>query len=184
MGSVITAQLGRTRPSSADRERAAAALRRACVEDRLSNETFVRRLDVVYAARTRAELDDVLGDVTEPGPLRRLLLDTTSRLSRLSLELARAWRVPRTPRLVLPLREKVVLGRSPAADFVVADATVSGRHATLAYDTETESWILEDAGSLNGTFVNGWRVVGPVAVRPGDELAMGVTRFVLAPPIA
>jgi hypothetical protein len=30
--------------------------------------------------------------------------------------------------------------------------------------------------------VNGWRVVDPILVRPGDELTVGETTFVLAPP--
>jgi pSer/pThr/pTyr-binding forkhead associated (FHA) protein len=75
-----------------------------------------------------------------------------------------------------------VIGRSPAADFVVADRTVSSRHAVLDYDGR--AWTLRDAGSLNGTYVNGWRLAGPIRVGPGDELTMGDTRFVLAAPTA
>lgn len=180
MGSVLTAQLGRARLSASDRERAALALRRACVAERLSTATFVDRIDAVYAARTRAELDDVLSDVQEPGLVRRLVLDAIAWASRFSLDAARAWRMPRTPRMILPLRTKLVIGRSPGVDFVVADRTVSSRHAVLDYDGER--WTLTDAGSLNGTYVNGWRLAGPTRVQPGDELTMGDTRFVLAPP--
>lgn len=182
MGSVIAAQLGRARPSTSDRERVVVALRRACVEERLSTATFVERIDAVYAARTRAELDGVLCDVREPGLVHRCVLAAIEWTSRFSLEMAHAWRAPRTPRMILPLRERVVIGRSPAADFVVADRTVSSRHAVLDYDGGR--WTLTDAGSLNGTYVNGWRVAGPTGVRPGDELTMGDTRFVLAPPTA
>jgi hypothetical protein len=180
MGSVLTAQLGRTRPSASDRERVAVALRRACVDERLSTETFGDRIDAVYAARTRAELDGVLSDVREPGIVHRLVLDAVAWASRFSLDVSHAWRAPRTPRMILPLRERVVIGRSPALDFVIADRTVSSRHAVLDYDGER--WTLSDAGSLNGTYVNGRRLAGPTVVRPGDELTVGETRFVLASP--
>lgn len=163
-----------------DRERVADLLRRACVDERLSSETFVGRLDLVYAARTRAELDRLLADLPEPTLVRRVLFDVVTWLSRASFDMARAWRAPRTPQLVLPQREHVVIGRSPAVDFIVADPTVSTRHAVLSYRDGT--WSIEDAGSTNGTYVNGWRVSDPIVVQPGDELALGESRFVLVSP--
>jgi hypothetical protein len=171
---------GRTRPSRRDRERVADVLRRACVDERLSSETFIGRLDLVYAARTRAELDRLLADLPEPTVVRRVTLDAVGWSSRILSDLSRAWRGPQFPRMILPLRSRVVIGRSPSADFVVADRTVSSTHALLAYDGS--AWLIEDAGSTNGTFINGWRVVDPILVRPGDELTVGETTFVLAPP--
>jgi pSer/pThr/pTyr-binding forkhead associated (FHA) protein len=44
--------------------------------------------------------------------------------------------------------------------------------------------MLEDAGSTNGTFLNGWRITDSILVRPGDELTIGETTFVLALPSA
>src|SRR6202046_4393996 len=43
------------------------------------------------------------------------------------------------------------LGRDPASDIVLTDTRVSWRHAVLRHEQDT--WILEDAGSTNGTFV-------------------------------
>jgi pSer/pThr/pTyr-binding forkhead associated (FHA) protein len=43
-------------------------------------------------------------------------------------------------------------------------------------------WTLRDNGSTNGTYVNGLRVVDEMPVRAGDELALGCSRFILAPP--
>ncbi len=48
------------------------------------------------------------------------------------------------------------LGRDPHSDVVVADPRVSWRHAVLRLDQEV--WVLEDAGSSNGTFVGSLRV--------------------------
>src|SRR5438046_2228213 len=104
VASGVTQPVDRLRPSAADRERAAELLRRACLDQRLSAETFSGRLDLVYAARTRAELDRLLGDVPEPRLLRRLVLAGVSWLSSWSNDVRAAWRQPRTPRLVLPNR--------------------------------------------------------------------------------
>jgi hypothetical protein len=172
----------RARPSRRDRERVADALRRACVDERLSSETFVGRLDLVYAARTRVELDRLVADLPEPTIARRVLLDTVAWWSRISAEVSRTWRAPRLPRMILPRRAKVVIGRSPRADFIVADRTVSFTHALLTYDGN--AWMLEDAGSTNGTFLNGWRITDSILVRPGDELTIGETTFMLALPRA
>ena len=170
------------RPTRRDRERVAEVLRRACVDDRLSSETFVSRLDLVYAARTRSELDRLVADLPEPSIARKLLLSAVAWGSGLSADLSRAWRSPRLPRMILPQRPEVMIGRSPFADFVVANQTVSSRHALLKHDGT--SWVIQDAGSTNGTFLNGWRITDPMAVRPGDELTVGESTFVLVLPRA
>jgi ABC-type multidrug transport system ATPase subunit/pSer/pThr/pTyr-binding forkhead associated (FHA) protein len=48
------------------------------------------------------------------------------------------------------------LGRDPASDIVINDARVSWAHAVIRH--EQDVWILEDAGSTNGTFVGTARV--------------------------
>ncbi|MFJ5528198.1 FHA domain-containing protein [Streptomyces sp. NPDC093261] len=48
------------------------------------------------------------------------------------------------------------LGRDPQGDIVLEDARVSWRHATIGWNGS--SWVLEDRGSTNGTFVGGRRV--------------------------
>jgi FHA domain/Domain of unknown function (DUF1707) len=166
------------RPSRADRERVAGALRRACEEERLSLDTFSLRLDLVYAARTRAELDRLTTDLREPSVLRAAVVAAVAWVSRWSDDVAKAWRLGRAQPLVLQPLDCVVIGRGSGADFVVADQTVSARHAILHHTDGI--WILRDAGSSNGTFLNGYRVRGPVEVRAGDELTVGSSQFVLA----
>jgi S1-C subfamily serine protease len=51
------------------------------------------------------------------------------------------------------------------------DLNVSGRHA--AFISDGDGWILQDLGSLNGTFVNGQILTGPVRLRDGDEIQLG-----------
>jgi pSer/pThr/pTyr-binding forkhead associated (FHA) protein len=65
----------------------------------------------------------------------------------------------------------VVIGRHADSDFVIDDRTVSRRHAAI--HREGPFWILEDLGSTNGTRVNGDRVTGRAAIRPGDEIGFG-----------
>ncbi|MFF7750244.1 FHA domain-containing protein [Streptomyces sp. NPDC007971] len=48
------------------------------------------------------------------------------------------------------------LGRDPQGDVVFDDARVSWRHATVSFNGR--SWVIEDHGSTNGTFVQGQRV--------------------------
>ncbi|WP_226030599.1 FHA domain-containing protein [Streptomyces hyderabadensis] len=48
------------------------------------------------------------------------------------------------------------LGRDPQGELVFDDARVSWRHATISFNGR--SWVVEDHGSTNGTFVHGQRV--------------------------
>jgi len=119
----------------------------------LSAETFSGRLDLVYSARTRPELDSLLGDVAEPRLLRCVVLAGVKWLSSWSNEIRVAWRQPRNLRLVLPTRGEVLIGRSRSCDVVITDRAVSAEHAVLRYIDGY--WTLRDNGSTNGTYVNG-----------------------------
>jgi pSer/pThr/pTyr-binding forkhead associated (FHA) protein len=73
--------------------------------------------------------------------------------------------------VLLPLANDVVrVGRSPANDIVLDDASVSRRHALLARRGET-TFVLDDR-SLNGVRVNGERV-SEAPLRDGDALVLG-----------
>ena len=64
----------------------------------------------------------------------------------------------------------ILIGRSSRCQLVLADETVSRRHAELFL--EGGRWLLRDLGSANGTCVNGRRVV-EAEVRPGDVVHLG-----------
>jgi hypothetical protein len=85
------------------------------------------------------------------------------------------------PKLVLKfensiLKEEVVgskevsIGRSPDNIIMIDNPAVSHYHARVF--TEEGRLMLEDFGSLNGTFVNGQRVK-MVTLKPGDSIAIG-----------
>lgn len=65
---------------------------------------------------------------------------------------------------------KMNIGRTAGNDIVLDDATVSSSHAVLIFSGG--GWKIEDAGSSNGTFVNGARVSSK-ALKGGDTLRLG-----------
>lgn len=173
---------GGRRPSAAERERVASRLRTACGDDRLSVETFVDRIDLAYAARTRTELERLVEDLPHEQPVGRAALAATLWLSGWATRLGEAWQRPRVQQLVLPTRERTLLGRGRDCDAPLPIRTVSAHHALLTH--RDGRWTITDLSSLNGTFVNGRRVVDAVAVRPGDELQLAELRFrLVAPPV-
>ncbi|GAA0376883.1 DUF1707 and FHA domain-containing protein [Microbispora corallina] len=171
------------RASDGDRDRALSELRDRAAEGRLSMETFVGRVDMALRARSRSELDELIADLPHRGRWRRRITDAVSSVSDLTRRVESAWRRPRMPRLALPTdgRTRYVVGRGSGCDLVLADLTVSRVHAELRRDDD--AWMLVDLGSMNGTRLNGWRLVGPAKVRAGDEVAFGDCVFLVSAPV-
>ncbi|OIJ37050.1 hypothetical protein BK826_01170 [Rothia kristinae] len=69
----------------------------------------------------------------------------------------------------------IVAGRHPDADIFLDDVTVSRRHASFSFNAG--AFEITDAGSLNGTYVNGDRV-DHVSLQDGDEVRIGKFVFV------
>ena len=67
------------------------------------------------------------------------------------------------------------LGRHPDSEIMLDDITVSRRHAEV--ERRGSSYVVRDAGSLNGTYVNQERV-DEVELHHGDELQVGKFRLV------
>jgi predicted component of type VI protein secretion system len=100
------------------------------------------------------------------------------------MRIRNAWRVERLPTLVLPVADSepmplpLRIGRDLSSGLRLSDSSASRVHAELRRDGET--WTLRDLGSMNGTFVNGRRVMGAVVVRPGDQVTFGRMSYRLA----
>jgi FHA domain-containing protein/uncharacterized protein DUF1707 len=169
------------RASAAERERAVERLHASRVSDRLSLETFAERVELAYSAKSREQLAELVADVRERGPMERAVAAGVTTVSRWAATVEWAWRSARLPRLALPAGERAVIGRSRDCDCVVGDPTVSRSHALLRH--AEGRWWLGDLGSLNGTWLNGRRVVEDVEVRVGDDVAFGDAAFRLAPPV-
>jgi predicted component of type VI protein secretion system len=79
-------------------------------------------------------------------------------------------------------RSEIYIGRDIHNEVVINDAEVSRRHARLV--AEAGSYLLEDLGSTNGSFVDGLRIAGPHLMRVGEKIYLGenvVLRFDAAP---
>jgi len=80
------------------------------------------------------------------------------------------------PPFSFPLeKDETILGRALDADVRVADAYISGHHARIR--RTSAGWTVEDAGSKNGTLLNGRRLIEPVLLAPGDEISLGAVRI-------
>ena len=72
-------------------------------------------------------------------------------------------------------REQTTVGRSPDCDIFLDDVTVSRRHAVI--NERGGRFVIEDLGSLNGTFLNRHRIEqSPLS--DDDELQIGKYRLV------
>jgi len=95
----VTERTPAVRASDAEREETVAALRAHVVDGRLTLEEFAERVDRVYEARTRPELDalthDLPDDSAESGPQRRRRPKRFTGVAFGSVERRGRWRVPR-----------------------------------------------------------------------------------------
>jgi FHA domain/zinc-ribbon domain len=73
-----------------------------------------------------------------------------------------------------PAGERTRIGRSPDCDIFLDDVTVSRNHAVLI--ERGGQFVVEDQGSLNGTFVNRRRI-DSAPLENGDELQIGKYRM-------
>jgi len=71
------------------------------------------------------------------------------------------------------VEESVLLvGRDADCDMVISDRQVSRRHASIML--EEGSYVLEDLGSKNGTFLNGQEVSEAQILSDGDEIQIAL----------
>jgi hypothetical protein len=154
------------RVSDRARERTAALLRRRCQEGYLSLETFERRVEDVYRARSAEQLAGLTADLPAIGVIARLRRRIAGD-GRPQASPPDALRIP----LDLVRDRPLILGRGLHCDVVVRHDTVSRTHAELHRDDAR--WYVRDLGSSNGTWLDGHRVGRRAAVERGDQLLLG-----------
>lgn len=84
-------------------------------------------------------------------------------------------RGPQAGRQIKLERSQMKLGRSTGCDIVLEDATVSRQHAEIK--KESGQYVITDAGSLNGTYVNRTPLDRETVLNDGDELRIGIFRL-------
>ncbi|MEJ2578004.1 MAG: FHA domain-containing protein [Kineosporiaceae bacterium] len=67
----------------------------------------------------------------------------------------------------------ILIGRAPECTLVLEDDYASNRHAKFAFHQGT--WLIEDLGSTNGTYLGRTRVHEPLPVEPGVPVRVGRT---------
>jgi len=74
---------------------------------------------------------------------------------------------------------EVTIGRDPGSDLLVIDPGVSRSHARIR--SEGAAHVLLDAGSSNGTALNGAPIHGTAPLAPGDRIGVGPLVFEFGP---
>lgn len=169
------------RLSDAERDKALKVLRDGVAMGRLSHDTFIRRMELAFAARRAEELAALTADLPTEGRVSRMVFGTVEAVSGFGVRLRRAWQAERLPKLLLPhpgTGHPLRIGRDPASGLRLTHETVSRVHAELS--RQGGLWVLRDLGSTNGTTVNGRRVIGAAVVREGDQIGFGRMAFRLA----
>lgn len=78
----------------------------------------------------------------------------------------------------VPLDRQLAIGRAPSSDLLLDDPSVSRAHAEIVVDADGA--MLQDVGSSYGTFVDGRRLSGPVALAHGMHVELGDCRLEVA----
>ncbi len=68
---------------------------------------------------------------------------------------------------------KITLGRKLDNDIFLHDNAASSYHAEIHYDPTTNTVVVRDLNSTNGTFVNGKRIREPLALQNEDQIRVG-----------
>lgn len=133
-------------------------------------QEVAQRVGIVFSAQPSVDLRE--GEQAVIGAIEIEVLDETPRSEREVLVLRTVVGMPANVRFVLSHNMRV--GRSPENEVFLVDPSVSRMHATL--EVEGDHVIVRDAGSTNGTFVNGERVQLRT-LRAGDSVAFGKTEM-------
>ncbi|HJV04880.1 MAG TPA: FHA domain-containing protein [Actinomycetota bacterium] len=65
------------------------------------------------------------------------------------------------------------IGRAPSCQIRLTDTYISQLHAKIF--ERNGSWVVEDLGSTNGTYLNQRKVTVPTELSPGDRIRVGKT---------
>jgi hypothetical protein len=165
----IVSALGRSR------QRLAGVLNSAFAEGLLSEQTHSYRLGLLFGPRL-IDPQRLVGDLTlrrgrsQPLAVARHAWGALAASVRTIAGFGGSSMVPLLLVLDRAESDRRLVGRHPACDVVVADPSVSRRHAQLTFRDGV--WVLQDLASTNGTSVNGERV-GRTTLRTGDVISLG-----------
>lgn len=70
----------------------------------------------------------------------------------------------------------ITLGRATECTIPIKDRYLSRHHAEIVF--LEDQWLVRDCGSVNGTLLNGTRIIQPLPLRPGDRIMLGDSEVV------
>jgi pSer/pThr/pTyr-binding forkhead associated (FHA) protein len=73
----------------------------------------------------------------------------------------------------LPLSDELIVGRAEKCHLVLNDTYVSQVHAR--FFAKGDTYLVEDLGSTNGTYLNRRRLTAPAELHRGDQVKIGKT---------
>ena len=73
------------------------------------------------------------------------------------------------------LGTELTIGRNEKCHITLDDTYVSQTHARIF--SRGDTYLVEDLGSTNGTYINRKRITSPVELRRGDQVKIGKTVF-------
>ncbi|GCE27770.1 FHA domain-containing protein [Dictyobacter alpinus] len=81
------------------------------------------------------------------------------------------------PGMRFDLEQQTTIGRGPTNTIQISDNFISSEHSRLWFRNGV--WYVQDAGSVNGTYVNNQPAREPVPARSGDIVRVGYIQFKL-----
>lgn len=81
------------------------------------------------------------------------------------------------PGMRFDLDQQTNIGRGPTNTIQISDNFISSEHSRLSFRNGV--WYVQDAGSVNGTYVNNQPAREPIPARAGDIVRVGYIQFKL-----
>jgi serine phosphatase RsbU (regulator of sigma subunit) len=79
--------------------------------------------------------------------------------------------------MTLTSEQPITLGRASECTIPIKDRFLSRHHAEITFDAD--QWVVRDCGSVNGTLLNGMKLLEPTVIRTGDRITLGDTEVVV-----
>lgn len=80
--------------------------------------------------------------------------------------------------LALPRASAVTIGRDDQCTFQIVDNRISRKHAQVHFDNSVGKYVVVDARSANGLYLNEVLVPVEAPLKDGDALRLGDTRLI------
>jgi hypothetical protein len=136
---------------------------------------FLRVLRAVWAEVREPVAVPADGDAGRhhrpPPPPQPTLQTAPKRRKRRDLHELVALEPPALAGTSYPLQPEMTIGRGAGCNIVIDDHFVSSVHSRIFQSDR--SWMVEDLGSTNGTYLDRKKVTGPTVVHRGDQVQVG-----------